>query len=218
MLRHPLNANLHLYYEQSYAGMSIQSDKGPFIREYLDSLIMTIRNALNEYSRVFAFRVDLRLPAYGSLPYDVYTNAVIGRFLDSFKAKIKHNREMARRANGYAHDSRVRFVWVREIASSGQPHYHLLILLNQDAFYTLGKIGSENDNMRSRLDEAWASALGVSVRDVSGLVEVPENPVYRVHRDNSKSLLALFFRASYLCKAATKSYGGAQHAFGCSRG
>ena len=218
MIRHSSNTNLHIYHDTTYAGMPIQFDKGPFILEYLEALAATIRAALNEYPRVFAFRVDLRLPAYGSLPHDAYTNAVIGRFLDSFKAKIKHNREMARRASGYAHDSRVRYVWVREVAGIGRPHYHLVILLNQDAFFTLGKIGSENDNMRSRMDEAWASALGVSVEAVSGLVEVPDNPIYRVYRDNYESQQALFFRASYLCKEATKVYGDRQHAFGCSRG
>lgn len=218
MIRHSSNTNLHIYHDTTYAGMPIQFDKGPFIQEYLEALAATIRAALNEYPRVFAFRVDLRLPAYGSLPHDAYTNAVIGRFLDSFKAKIKHNREMARRASGYVHDSRVRYVWVREVAGIGRPHYHLVILLNQDAFFTLGKIGSENDNMRSRMDEAWASALGVSVEAVSGLVEVPDNPIYRVYRDNYESQQALFFRASYLCKEATKVYGDRQHAFGCSRG
>jgi len=217
MLRHPHNTNLHFYHEHSYAGMPIQFDKGPFIREYLDRLSVTIGNALNEYPRVFAFRADLRLPAHGLLPSEAYTNVVIDRFLDSFKAKIKHNREMARKRLQYAHDSRVRYVWAREVAGSGRPHYHLLILLNLDAFCTLGRIASENDNMYSRLDEAWASALGISVEAVSGLVEVPRDAGYRIYRENPESQKPLFYRASYLCKSATKHYGDAQHGFGCSR-
>lgn len=218
MSRHPYNTNLHLYHGTTYAGMPVMFDKGPFILEYLDALDVTIKSALNEYSRVFAFRVDLRLPVDGYLPCDAYTNVVIGRFLDSFKAKIKHNRDMARKTSGYAHACRVRYVWAREVAGSGRPHYHLLILLNQDAFYTLGRIDSENDNLRSRMDEAWASALGVPVGAVSGLVEVPDNPVYRLHRNDPESYRALFYRASYICKKATKVYGDGQHAFGCSRG
>lgn len=218
MNRHPYNTNLHLYHEPTYAGMFIMHDKGPFNQEYLEALDATIKSALNEYPRVFSFRVDLRFPVEGYLPCDAYTNAVIGRFLESFKAKIKHNREMARRASGYAHDCRVRYVWAREIGGGGRPHYHLVILLNQDAFYTLGKVGSENDNMRSRMDEAWASALGVSVEAVSGLVWVPENAVYRLRREDPEGYRELFYRASYLCKAATKVYGDGQHGFGCSRG
>ncbi len=218
MTHHPYTTGLNLYYDTTYAGMPIQFDKGPFIQQYLASLNLTIWRALNEYSRVLAFRVDLRLPDHDWLPHDAYTNAVIGRFLESFKAKIKHNRDMSRRASGYAHDCRVRYVWAREVAGSGRPHYHLVILLNGDAFYGLGKIGSENDNMRSRMDEAWASALGVPVGAVSGLVEVPDNPVYRLRRDDPESYRALFYRASYLCKTATKVYGDGQHAFGCSRG
>lgn len=60
MSRHPYNINLHLYHGTAYAGMPVMFDKGPFILECLDTLDVTIKSALNEYSRVFAFRVDLR--------------------------------------------------------------------------------------------------------------------------------------------------------------
>ncbi|MNG32610.1 hypothetical protein D3C84_1186660 [compost metagenome] len=76
--------------------------------------------------------------------------------------------------------------------------------------------------MVSRLQEAWASALGLSVDQVEGLLEIPVNATYRVDRyvgfGEEDQLPALFHRASYLCKAATKSYGDRQHSFGASRG
>lgn len=71
-------------------------EKGPFVTEYLVALKRTIDLTLNQYSRVFAFRVDLRLPTNGSAPGYACTNAILNRFLESFKAKIKHNRYMAR--------------------------------------------------------------------------------------------------------------------------
>ena len=42
-------------------------------------------------------------------------NAIIERFIESFKAKIRHNRQLAFLANKYAHDTVVRYVWTREV-------------------------------------------------------------------------------------------------------
>lgn len=217
MRRHPDNTNLHLHSGGSFEGFPIQADKGPFVYEYLHRLGVTMASALADYPRVFAFRVDLRLPSILQFPEQAYTNSVIDLFLKSFKAKIKHNRYMAARNNKRAHGCRVRYVWAREVGSYGRPHYHLLVLLNQDAFYTLGRRDSQNDNMYRRLDEAWASALGVSVEAVSGLVHEPDNAVYRLHRHDQGGQAELFNRASYLCKTATKVYGDGNHAFGASR-
>ena len=167
---------------------------------------------------MFAFRVDLRLPADTELPDYVFTNEVIDRFFESFKAKIKHNRSQAKKLNKYAHDSRVRYVWTRELGQRGRPHYHLAILLNRDAFTALGKFEAGRDNMFNRLAEAWASALGLSVGAVKGLVEIPTSPFYYLNRGESAGQAAFFYRASYLCKSATKVFGDGSHGFGCSRG
>lgn len=96
-------------------------------------------------------------------------------------------------------------------------HYHLLILLNQDAFYTVGRLDSENVNMFHRLEQAWAYALRLPVTAVQGLVEVPVNAEYRVHRNDPAGQSALFERASYLCKTATKPFGNGYHVFDSSR-
>ncbi|MCU1748598.1 inovirus Gp2 family protein [Pseudomonas sp. 6D_7.1_Bac1] len=217
MLRHPVNANLSLHYGNRYEAFPIQEDKGPFVSQYLSRLYQTLKSALGQYSRVFAFRIDLRLPAEIELPDSAYTNEVIGRFIESFKAKIKHNRHKARQLNAYVHDSNVRFVWAREQGQHGKPHHHLVILLNYDAFNALGKFEPGRDNMFNRLVEAWASALGLPVEAVSGLVEIPSNPYYHLHRDDSVGQAEFFYRASYLCKSATKAFGDGHHGFGASR-
>lgn len=225
MPRHPANPNLHLHDADTFYGFPIQADKGPFIRQYLSRLLSTMERATAQYNRVFAFRCDLRLPVGIQLPEYAYTNEVIERFIESFKAKIEHNRAQARRRSKYAHDTQVRYVWAREIGEWGRPHYHLVILLNQDAFYSVGKIASDNDNMFHRLHEAWASALRLPVDEVYGLVEVPDNATYRLSHEpryftkptDGDAFSRLFYRASYLCKAATKVYGDGRHGFGCSR-
>lgn len=223
MTRHPGNMNLRLHHDNTFEGLPVIVRKGPFIEQYLSRLKRTIEQALDEYPRLLAFRVDLRLPAAYDLSTDVDSNAVISRFLDSFKAKIRHNRFKARERYKFAHDSQVRYVWTREEGQRERPHYHLLILLNRDAFYGLGKLDSTADNMISRMQEAWASALGMPVEHARGLVHIPVDPVYRVDREpkdpkKADRLPELFYRASYLCKAATKRYGNGHWGFGTSRG
>ncbi|WP_338920766.1 inovirus Gp2 family protein [Pseudomonas silesiensis] len=217
MNRHPSNTNLILHNDSAFQGWPIQVDKGPFIQQYLSRLQQTMQCALAQYPRVFAFRFDLRFPTGIQLPGSVYTNQVVERFIESFKAKITHNRSHALQLNKYAHDSKVRYVWARELGEHGKPHFHLAILLNRDAFTALGKLESGRDNMFNRLEGAWASALGLPVEAVRGLVEIPPNPYYHLHRDESVGQAEFFYRASYLCKSATKGFGDGHHGFGSSR-
>ncbi len=221
MLRHSNNSNLHLFHGHTYQGLPVMYEKGPFIEQYLAALKSTIDLALDQYPRILAFRIDLHLPYGTDLPNYCYSNQVMTNFLESFKAKIKHNREMAKKQRNNVHDSRVRYVWAREIGEGGRPHYHVLIILNRDAYYTVGRLASDADNMISRMQEAWASALGLFVDRTRALVHICKHAEYRVDRcprpGDADELPALFERASYLCKAATKSYGYRHHGFGHSR-
>lgn len=220
-LRHPDNPNLHLHYGDTFEGFPIQSEVGPFIREYLSDLQRTIDLALAEYPRVLAYRVDLRLPQGVELPDFAYTNQVISRFFESFTKKIQYHQEQVAERS-YSRGCKVRYVWSREVGQAGRQHYHLLILLNRDAYYTIGRLGSDRVNMISRIEESWAGALGLPVEQVRGLMHIPKDAEYRIdreiRRDGVGELPELFCRASYLCKVATKSYGSRQRGFGTSRG
>ncbi len=212
------NTNLSLHYEAIYQGLPVMVKKGPLIREYLEMLRNTTQRALEEHSRVFAVRFDLRLPNGRHLPDDAFTNQVIQRFVDSLKAKINHARARSRKINGSAHSTSVRYVWAREIGQNGKPHHHFVLLLNKDAYCTLGSFNLDSDNMYSRIHGAWASALGLSLKEVYGLVHIPPNAEYWLDRVNETKFAKFFERASYLCKVATKAFGDGNHAFGCSRG
>ena len=220
-LRHPANTNLHLYYHDTFEGFRLMGDKGPFVLEYLLDLKHSIDLALAEYPRVLAFRVDLRLPQGIDLPDYAFTNQVISRFFESFTKKIQYHQERVAQ-RGYSRGCKVRYVWSREIGQGGRQHYHLLILLNRDAYYTIGRLGSDRVNMISRIEDSWAGSLGLPVDQVRGLLHVPKDAEYRVdrdvRRDETDELPELFYRASYLCKVATKSYGDRQRGFGTSRG
>ncbi len=217
MKRNSQNTNLQLHYEDTYQGLPVQTKHGPLILEYLDLLYLTLWRALYEHPRTFAFRVDLRFPKKLSAAAFLASNIMMERFFASFKAKIRHNRAAAKKKNPHAHDSAVRYVWARETSSEGGPHFHLVIFLNHDAFFTVGLFESTKKNIFHRLQEAWASALGRNIEQVMGLVHIPDNPCYYVQRDDQKSIEQLFYRASYLCKSDTKYYGNGSHGFGSSR-
>jgi hypothetical protein len=216
MIRHAQNTNLTLHYETQYQGLPVQTTRGPLVSEYLDRLKYVIDLSLQDYGRVFAFRLDLRFQEGMHHAY-IDNNLVLERFIASFKAKIRHNRNKAHEANHYAHDTTVRYVWCRELGQHDIPHYHLAILLNNDAFCTLGKFEMDRNNLFNRIHAAWASALGFTLADVIGLVEFPENPFYRLQRSDPNSIVEFFYRASYLCKAETKHFGNGVHGFGASR-
>lgn len=217
MTRHAMNTNLTLHFDNSYFGLPVMWNKGPFIAEYLNRLHQTMARSLDQYNRVFAFRFDLRLPAGNVVNNSEYPNEVVDRFIDSFKAKIRHNRQMATRENPYAHDTVVRYVWARELNRREHPHYHFVIFLNYDAFCALGKFVPDRDNIFNRLNDAWASALGLPREVITGLVEIPNNPGYVLYRNDDESLQHFFHRSSYLCKSATKVFGDGSHGFGASR-
>lgn len=220
MTRHPGNHNLPLHYEQAYKGLRVMAAGGPLVEPYLGRTYLTLQRALDEHPRTFAVRFDLRFPQW-ILPDDAdYSNEVISDFFARLKAIIKNDRERAAKRNGFAHGSSVRYVWAREVGESikdGRPHFHILLLLNRDAYNTLGSFNSKQENLFKRIETAWCRALRINQAVADGLVEIPEKAIYYLDRGGEAGFSDLFFRASYLCKAATKVYGEGLHGFDCSR-
>lgn len=216
MLRLPENTNLTLHWLPEYEGFPVQVNNGPLVGNYLQRLKQVLDLSLSDYGRVFAFRFDLRFPSGMYAGWN--DDQCIDRFIASFKAKIRHNRNQARLRNPLAHETQVRYVWCREIGQHGWPHYHFVMLLNYDAFSSLGRFEYERSNIFNRLHEAWGSAMKLHGTDVKGLVEFPSDARYLLRRDDPASWEAFFYRSSYLCKSATKKYGDGRHNFGFSRG
>ncbi|WP_404303086.1 inovirus Gp2 family protein [Alicycliphilus denitrificans] len=213
-----LNKNHHLHYCGEYNSMPLMEGGYRMISEYLAALNAVIVNALAQYGRIFAFRFDLRLPDCVDARPDEFSNYVASKFVESFKAKIRHNRVCASKAGSFVHDTKVRYFWVREVGDFGRTHYHFVVLLNGHAFNWLGRYQTSTGNTANRVFEAWASALGVTVESAKTLVHFPENPSYMLLRDDPESVAAFFRRASYLCKARSKEYGFGHHGYGASRG
>lgn len=214
---HPINKNHHLHYDPYFRGLPVMAAHLPMVSEMLESLHDVISSALSQYSRVFAFRFDLHLPIWVNADPSGFANTVISKFVDSLKAKIRHNRDRAKATAGGAHDTKVRYFWVREVGDFGRVHYHCVVLLNADSFKWLGTYQSSGSNMAIRVYEAWASALGLNVEQAKGLVNFPEHPSYVLTRDAPESIANFFHRASYLCKARTKQYGHGHQSYNASR-
>lgn len=217
MLRSQSNTNHRLFYGDAYRGYTVDKRHAPLIEGYLDQVVRVVEGAFSDYSRVFAFRLDLHFPAQGFAANMWTDSAVISRFIESLKAKIRHSRLNARKRNPLAHDTSVRCIWAKEIGLSGHVHYHVAVLLNLDAYNSLGCFEPDRDNMFNRVHSAWASALGMLPEQASGLVHIPKNPMYRLHRDDRQGIDALVFRCSYMCKERTKVFGDGSHWFGSSQ-
>lgn len=217
MIHNPLNPNQTLYIEGTFKGLPTLPGHGPFVMEYLNALYRVLQQALNANSRVSALRLDLRFPL-GMEARDVHiSNAYITRFIESLKAKVRHNRQRVKERDGRVHDTDVRYVWAREVGKEGRVHYHVALFVSSDAFFSFGKITSPQQNMVHRIQAAWASALGLVAEQASGLVHFPENAVYRFDLGSPREAADFFERASYLCKANTKQFGLGHHGFGASR-
>lgn len=212
--RHQENTKLTLHTEETYRAFPVMSKNGPLIKEALERLYSTINLALNEYPRIFAIRIDLRIPV---IMGDQYDSRMISRFIDSMKTKIAHDRQKAMKHRPYAHDSSLRYFWTKEYSEDGRPHYHVLLLLNRDAYHTLGQFRHGARNMYTRIQEAWMSALGIPNVGSEMYVHFSENGQYHVNRKDLAAFAELFYRGSYLCKAKSKRYGNHSHSFGSSR-
>lgn len=238
--RHPHNPNLILLLNQTeWNGFLIQPSREGIIENYLCGIHSTLTQAITDCTRSYVLRFDLHFPKSGQARTD---QKAISRFIDSLRARLEA--DLARKARGgkRVYPCRLRYVWVREQKDSPFCHYHVAIMLNRDAYFTLGKITKAPDqtnacidhedsvdfientqareNMFTRISAAWASALGIGLEKVKGLVHIPDNPDYHLNRnaaDFEQQFKAVFYRLSYLAKAITKCYGNHVMHFGSSR-
>ena len=209
------NANLTISNQETFNGHPVQIHKGSLIEDYLTKIERTIQAALFEHPRTVAFRIDLRLPPNNGNN----DSSVIGRFIESLKAQIKADLLKKQRAGKRVHPCTLRYVWVREQDTSLQSHYHVVLLLNNDTYNTLGSFNANEGNMSARIQKAWASALSSDVFQSGRLVHFAKNGTYIV-KVNSPTYIQdldnLFHRISYFAKVDTKVYGNRMKSFGCS--
>ncbi|GHC16680.1 hypothetical protein GCM10010082_04530 [Kushneria pakistanensis] len=223
-LRHPHNDKLRLFYEETYCGYSVmQHEKGPLIENFLERSLYTLNLAQEENRTTFTFRVDLRFP--DAMPrlrmHD--DNAVLARFFRFFFYELR------KADTKYAPSPR--YLWAREQADSDKPHYHLMFLLNKDAYDSLGIFSPDKNgtysrqNLYHRMMRSWLKAMGFAADDprFRQLVNVSDSPVTKVpwssilHLDDWCAMDEAMYIASYLCKAYSKPVNQGIHVFDSSR-
>ncbi|MEX6035785.1 YagK/YfjJ domain-containing protein [Providencia hangzhouensis] len=63
--------------------------------------------------------------------------------------------------------NRLRYIWVREIGERNRPHYHALLLLNKDFYWSAGHFGITT-SLAGLIQQAWCSALGIELTNTKG--------------------------------------------------
>ncbi|ANU35658.1 uncharacterized protein VSVS05_00525 [Vibrio scophthalmi] len=182
---------------------------------YLTILDNTVHDMLNDYTRVFALRVELHMPDNELINH----SRLMTRFIGSLKAQLKAHERKRSQLGKRIHSNTLRYVWAREIGTENElEHYHVLLLFNKDAYHLLGNYRLEG-TLANRIRKAWFSALGDAVASESGLVHFPDNCCYYIDRnscDYEDQLDELMYRASYLCKRDTKVISSRVRSFGSS--
>jgi len=227
----PEKPHLKRHYDPYYTppgtstNLRVQNEQGPLIEKYLQGLYQTICNAISEHPRTLASRFDLRFPSDYHLPVDCSANYYLKPFFESLRAKINHEHNSARRQGKRNHATSVRYAWCREQDRSPHPHYHVLLLINRDAYCSLGQIDFNNRNLFTKITEAWSSALKRPIESLEGIVDIGREKRtggerlewHLVPTDQYADLLNCFYYASYLCKSNTKDFNTPEHPFGTSR-
>lgn len=202
--------------------------------DYFKESIDVIEAAQLINSRLTAIRVDLRYPA-SLLGDDMPCITVIDRedkitrFFKSLRAKLSVLSLKKHKAGLRYYPDNLHYVWAREQCGSEYPHYHILLLLNKDAFYHTGDYKSP-DSLAGLIIQAWASAWGLHARipgyhDDLALfaraVHFPMNGVYHLNVNSpatqyENDWLKLVRRVGYLAKTRDKDIQSGWRSFGSS--
>ncbi|MER1477280.1 inovirus Gp2 family protein [Enterobacter hormaechei] len=200
--------------------------RSPIDLNILNSLLEMVYDTLEQHNRILAIRTDTRfalshVPGEPDLPiyFQREDAQVITRFFESLKSQLRADHKRSKRPGNPTFPS---YGWCRERDSSVHPHYHLALLFNADVYGYLGNYqDSDADNMATRIQKAWCSALGLAHEDYSTLAEFPPNAVYRFSRfdalDRNPVYWNFLVRLAYFAKTRTKDVHSGYRNFGTSQ-
>ena len=229
--RHPENTNLKLHYTPEWNGLPVLARPDqPLTENYLTAVRDLMDRALAQHPRTCVMHFTARLP-YG---WQGPRGGLADRFIASLRSQIDADLRRKSKQGKRTHECRVRQVWCREFSEEGQPHYHIAILVNRDAYSVLGRVAGSQEvdcpwwlweeeavaNMAERIQRAWCRVLQLTSQQGRALVHFPRNAVQLMSRSEPSfpdQYQAVFRRLSYLAKVNTKLYEDGYKNFGCSR-
>lgn len=200
---------------------------GPINSYYRDRSLEVIYFALNKLKRIAAFRIDLRfaqdMPGGDVDSVTCFQRAdpsAITRFIESLKSRL---REELWREGKVTPVPLFEYIWVREQDNSLHPHYHVILFFNRDYYAFRGDYtDTDANNMATRIQKSWCSALGLEFPIYAQLVHFPAKGVYRFNqRDattHTQAYLDCLQAVSYFWKVRSKDIGDGRRNFGCSQG
>ncbi|MDU4251181.1 MULTISPECIES: inovirus Gp2 family protein [unclassified Pseudomonas] len=205
-----------------WQGLPVQRPLHELIPHYLQRTHALLMDCLKSHPRWSVFRIDLRVPDGESLPLRAMTD-----FIESMKSQLMHAQAVKRAAGKRGYDPMLRYLWVREWQDADFPHYHVALLLNRDAYFSLGDysqlqsdVCSYETMLAGRICKAWGAALGMDWRVAGRGVYFPERPVSPLllrHANYLQQFAGVFYRLSYFAKLDTKPDGDGQRNFGMSQ-
>lgn len=187
--------------------------KSPIDLNILTPLLNMVYDTLEQYNWILAIRTDPRfaqshVPGEPDLPLCFQRDdaQAITRFFESLKSQLRADHKRSRRAGNPTLPS---YGWCRERDTSVHPHYHLMLLFNENVYRFLGNYNDRDaDNMATRIQKAWCSAIALDYPDYATLAEFPDNPVYRFSKfdalDRNPVYWSFLIRLAYLAKTRTK--------------
>jgi len=216
-------------YEESFKGTLFNglpiNNKYEMSERYLESAHSVYRDVLTRYSKILMFHVTLRFPLY----YEGQYEGVMSAFIRSLKKRVARDLARKRSKVERVHDTDVHYVWCREVNKKDREHYHIMVMVNANTYRALGCYSkASNEHLAGMATRSWASAIGMSIDDIRGLVhftddvgliatrQIPYASVDSTYGTFNNSFEAGFYWLSYLCKLITKEYGNGARNFGYS--
>lgn len=189
----------------------------------------TLQRCLHEYPRTFVLRIDLRLPDENYAEY-LEDSTLMTRFMESLKSQIRFTQKRKVKQGKRVHPSKVRYVWAREFGEEkGKKHYHVALMLNNDAWYTAGtyypKQGQYVHCLGLMIMDAWVRALKLHAqldyqKKYYPLIEFVLEGDFNLNTNGEQFSWhydTIMRRLSYLAKRFSKDNSDEHRNFGCSQ-
>lgn len=197
---------------------------GPLWRHYVVRMEETLQKALIAHPRTLALRIDLHFPEFDDVLCATTDSQVITRCMASLRSQLTAQWHRKSQSGDRIHRTDLRYIWAREFDWFGvKPHFHILLLLNKDAYMSPGNYQSDETNLATMIMAAWYRALRLAIPadpKVRSLVKFPANPCYWLdaNSDNLESVyLDLMFRVKYMAKVRSKHHDDGYRLFGCTQ-
>lgn len=183
--------------------------------DYFNNISEVMNSALNEFSRVSMFRIDIRFPDefYNSTLNLNITNEYITKFIESLRVRL--NTYVKNKSYCYINNLKLHYCWISEIGDiNNKKHYHVLLFLPKDYFHNFGNFEVFGNNLHTHIRNAWDSALGVCY---DGLISFRECIYINKNIPDDTDINRINHHISYLSKHHTKHYSKEHRSFGRSQ-